>query len=68
MVNSIDRTELLRIIETEGAQVIDVLPNREYNQAHIPGAINLTLRRLTAETVSGLQRDKPVVAYCHDAL
>lgn len=68
VVNSIDRTELLRLIEGEEAQVIDVLPDREYKQAHIPGAINLPLRRLTADTVSSLQRDKPVVAYCHDAL
>lgn len=68
MVNSIDRTELLRLIEEEGAQVLDVLPDREYHQAHIPGAINLPLRRLTAETVSSLQRYQPVVAYCHDAL
>lgn len=68
MVNSIDRTELVRLIEDEEAQVIDVLPDREYNEAHIPRAINLPLRRLTADTVSSLQPDKPVVAYCHDAL
>lgn len=68
MVNRIDRTELLRLIEVEEAQVIDVLPDREYSQAHIPGAFNVPLRRFTADTVSSLQRDKPVVAYCHDAL
>lgn len=68
MVTSIDRTELLRLIDEEEAQVIDVLPDREYDQAHIPGAISLPLRRLGADTVSILRRDKPVVAYCHDAL
>lgn len=68
MVNSIDWTELLRLIETEEAHVIDVLPDREYNQAHIPGAINIPLRRITGGTVSSLHRDKPVVVYCHDAL
>lgn len=68
MVNSIDRTGLQRLIETEQAQVIDVLPDREYSQAHIPGAINLPLRRLSADTVSSLQPDKPVLPYSHDAL
>ncbi|MFQ5523786.1 MAG: rhodanese-like domain-containing protein [Acidimicrobiia bacterium] len=68
MEASIDRAELLRLIEEEGAQVVDVLPEREYAEAHIPGAISLYLRRMNAETVTLLRRDKPVVVYCHDAL
>jgi len=63
MVTPIDRTELLRLVREEDAQVVDVLPDREYNEAHIPGAISLPLRQLTAETVSALRRDKPVVVY-----
>ena len=63
MVTAIDRTELLRLIADEAAQVVDVLPEREYNDNHIPGAISIPLRHLTAETVSVLQRDKPVVVY-----
>jgi rhodanese-related sulfurtransferase len=63
MVTPIDRTELLRLIREEDAQVVDVLPDREYNEAHIPGAISLPLRQLTAETVSALRRDRPVVVY-----
>ena len=63
MVTPIDRTELLRLIREEDAQVVDVLPDPEYNEAHIPGAISLPLRQLTAETVSALRRDKPVVVY-----
>ncbi|MFW2339591.1 MAG: rhodanese-like domain-containing protein, partial [Acidimicrobiia bacterium] len=42
---------------------IDVLPDREYNESHIPGAISLPLRHLTSETVSVRRRDKPVVVY-----
>ena len=63
MVIAIDRTELLRLIDEEDAQVVDVLPDREYNESHIPGAIGLPLRHLTSETVSVLRRDKPVVVY-----
>ncbi len=63
MVSAIDRIELLRLIEKEGAQVVDVLPDREYAEAHIPGAINIPLRSLTSQTVSALRRDKPVVVY-----
>jgi len=63
MPTAIDRTELSRLLEEEEAQLVDVLPEREYTEAHIPGAINLPLRHLTAETVSVLRSDKPVVVY-----
>ncbi len=63
MVTDIDRTELLRLIEHEGAQLVDVLPEREYNSGHIPGAVNIPLKRLDATTTAVLRRDKPVVVY-----
>jgi rhodanese-related sulfurtransferase len=63
MVTNIDRTELLRLIDDEGAQVVDVLPEREYNSGHIPGAVNIPLKRLDATTTAALGRDKPTVVY-----
>jgi len=68
MVNAIDRTELIRLIEEENGQVVDVLPESEYQEAHLPGAVNIPLRRLAADTVQVLNRDLPVVVYCHDGL
>ncbi len=62
MVTNIDRTRLLTLIE-EGAQVVDVLPEREYTAQHIPGSISIPLRQLTTETAVVLRRDKPVVVY-----
>ncbi len=63
MVTNIDRAELLRIIEDEAAQVVEVLPEQEYSSAHIPGAVNIPLKRLDATTTSVLRKDKPVVVY-----
>ena len=63
MVTPVDRSELQRLIQVEDVQIVDVLPEREYSESHIPGAISLSLRRLTGETVSALRRDKPVVVY-----
>ncbi len=63
MAISIDRVEMLRLIETEGAQIVDVLPEREYADSHLPGAISLPLRDLDENTASVLRRDKPVVVY-----
>lgn len=68
MVTGIDRTELIRLIEEEDAQVVDVLPQPEYAEAHIPNAVNIPLKELTAETVAILSPSRPVVVYCHDGL
>ena len=62
MVTDINRQALLELIES-GAQIVDVLPAREYDSGHIPGAVNIPLRVLDAETVLILKRDKPVVVY-----
>ncbi len=62
MVTNIDRTRLLGLIE-DGARVVDVLPEREYTAQHIPGAINIPLKRLDLEATAVLRRDKPVVVY-----
>lgn len=68
MVTPIDRVELIRLVESEDARIVDVLPRREYDEAHLPGAISIPLRSLTEETVGDLPRDQPIVVYCHDGL
>lgn len=68
MVISTDRKEVQRLIEIEQAQIVDVLPRSEYDESHIPGAVSIPLKQLTADAVAGLARDRPVVVYCHDGL
>jgi rhodanese-related sulfurtransferase len=62
MVTAISHRTLLQLIDA-GVQVVDVLPEKEFSGSHIPGAINIPLKALNAETVSLLSRDKPVVVY-----
>ncbi len=50
----------------DGAQLVDVLPEWEYSERHIPGAINIPLKKMTAEATSGLDTHRPVIVYCHD--
>jgi len=54
--------ELLR----DGAQLVEVLPAEEYDDEHLPGAINLPLKELNATTASRLDRSRPVIVYCYD--
>lgn len=63
----IELDELQRL-RAAGADVVEVLPEREYAQAHLPGALNIPLKRLNAESTAQLDRARAVVVYCHDHL
>jgi rhodanese-related sulfurtransferase len=52
----------------EGAQLVEVLPAPEYQEMHLPGAVSIPLKTLDATTTSGLDRRRPVIVYCWDAL
>ncbi len=65
-MRDLDRREVQDLIE-KGAQVVEVLPPDEFEDDHLPGAINLPLRRIEAEAPERLDRDSPVVLYCWDS-
>lgn len=67
MPTIIDRSEVQRLV-AHGAQLVEVLGREEYEDAHIAGAINLPLESLTADTARTLDRARPVITYCSDAL
>jgi rhodanese-related sulfurtransferase len=52
----------------EGAQVVEVLPRHEYDEEHVPGAINIPLKTLNDATAAQLDTNRPVVVYCWDYL
>ncbi len=60
---SIDRYEPQALIEEDSAQVVEVLPEAEYKEAHLPGAINIPLTELDAVSTSALAKDAPVIVY-----
>jgi rhodanese-related sulfurtransferase len=67
MPNRIELAELQRLIGA-GAQIVETLPEPEYREAHLPGAINIPIKALDAATTAGLDRARAVVVYCHDYL
>ena len=58
----------LRQLLSDGAQLVEVLPEAEYADEHLPGAINIPLKRLDTGTVVRLDRTRPVIVYCWDSL
>ena len=66
MAREIDREQVRRLME-QGAQLVDVLPAPEYGEDHLPGAINLPLRRIETEANRVLDPSRPVIVYCWDS-
>jgi rhodanese-related sulfurtransferase len=67
MPTRVTRIELKSLLAA-GAQLVEVLPEAEYDEEHLPGAISLPLRQLTPSTASRLDPGRPVAVYCWDAL
>ena len=65
MPGEVDREELRRMVEA-GAQLVEVLPEEEYVEDHLPGAISIPLRHLGDEASTRLDRNRPVIVYCWD--
>jgi rhodanese-related sulfurtransferase len=65
MPRNVDRDELRRLVDA-GAQLVEVLPKEEYEEEHLPGAINIPLRRIDREAPERLDPDRPVIVYCWD--
>lgn len=66
MPTPVDREELQRLLAEEQAQLVEVLPDAEFDEEHLPRAINIPLKRLDREAARQVDRGRPVVVYCYD--
>jgi rhodanese-related sulfurtransferase len=62
-LEAVDKEELLRLIEDEAVTVIDVRPEVEYEQGHIPAARSVPVEDLERR-LAELPSEVEVVAYC----
>ncbi|HEX9697293.1 MAG TPA: rhodanese-like domain-containing protein [Actinomycetota bacterium] len=65
-MKEIGRNEVRRLLAS-GAQLVEVLPAKEYDEDHLPGAINVPLRKLETEARTVLDPARPVIVYCWDS-
>jgi rhodanese-related sulfurtransferase len=65
MITQADRNGVKGLV-SQGAQLIEVLPKVEYEEEHLPGAINIFLRHLDRKSTAQLDRERPTIVYCHD--
>jgi rhodanese-related sulfurtransferase len=66
MPQDIDRNEVQRLL-SEGAQLVEVLPREEFEEEHLPGAINMPLRSIETDAKTRLDPSRPVIVYCWDS-
>lgn len=65
MATLIDRAKVQDLTRL-GAQLVEVLPAKEYAEDHLPGAVSHPLRQLDKET-GKIDRQRPVIVYCWDS-
>ena len=63
----IDRDEVQRLRRGARAQLVDVLGAAAFADEHLPGAINIPLKTLDRRSTASLDRQRPVIVYCHDS-
>ena len=67
MPAAIDRDGVRRLA-AQGAQLVEVLPEPEYTDEHLPGALSIPLKQLDRESAARLDPARAIVVYCWDGL
>lgn len=65
MATPIDRDELQRLRREENAHLVEVLPEEDFEDEHLPGAINIPLKTLDRRSTASLEPSRPVIVYCY---
>jgi rhodanese-related sulfurtransferase len=58
----------VRELVEDGAQLVEVLPRREFEEQHLEGAISIPLKELDPDAASRLDRNRAVIVYCWDSI
>lgn len=64
-MQDLERQRVKELTE-KGAQLVEVLGAEEFEKDHLPGAINIPLRKIEKEA-ERLERNEPVIVYCWDS-
>ena len=63
--DSVDATRFAEVIENEQVLIIDTRTPAEFNEGHIPGAVNIDIDGEEFEAkVAELDKSRPVAVYC----
>jgi rhodanese-related sulfurtransferase len=63
----VDLTGLDKLLASD-AQLVEVLPAKEFEEEHLPGAASIPLKKIDPSSVEVLDHAHAVVTYCWDSL
>jgi rhodanese-related sulfurtransferase len=66
MPTEIGREDAQQLVAA-GAQLVEVLPKKEFDEQHLPGAIHIPLRQIDPGVGASLAPERPVIVYCWDS-
>ena len=66
MPTELDLDGLQRLLKDRDVQLIEVLPQNEYDEEHLPGSISIPLKSMSADGAADLDESRPAVVYCWD--
>lgn len=66
MPTTVTREDVGRLVESEGAQLVEVLPLEEYEWAHLFDARHIPLDEIGDRGPRELDAGRPVILYCND--
>jgi len=66
MPTELRRKDVKALIQQGRAQLVEMLPAKEYKREHLPKAINIPLSQLNPETAQQLRKDQAIIVYCAD--
>ena len=67
MPKQIHRDDVRRMV-ARGVLLVEALPREDYEEEHLPGAVNIPLKALDEQAVRSLEREASVIVYCNDHL
>ena len=59
--------EMVQQLMAKNATLVEVLPRKEYERAHLPGAISRPLAELYPFSTAGLVKERALAVYCYDS-
>jgi len=65
MATLVDRDGVRKLLE-QAAQLVEVMPAKDHEDEHIPGAIIIPLKILNRKTARQLDPSRPIIVYCYD--
>src|SRR5262245_49885679 len=66
MPTELRRKDVKSLVQQGRAQLVEVLPAKEYRREHLPLAINIPLENLDSITAAQIRKDHPVIVDCAD--